>query len=207
MKQRPKGCRTGEIHKKPNSFSRMRMSQGQKGKLMPKRTVSQKEHISKVQLGLSEHYSKKAKEQWQNPEIRDRQTKAILAGSHIRPTRAEYELEILIDIACPKEYKYTGDGQVIIGGMCPDFTNTNGKEKVIEMFGDYWHKGQDPQDKIDKYKKYGFNCLVIWESELKEKSKFEIITLIKEFNNSIHSVNKEEIIKKEIEQSVQLSLF
>jgi hypothetical protein len=199
--------RHGEIHKKPSPSARLNMSIGQKGKRIPPRTQAQKVHISKIQLQNREHFSQKAKEQWQDPEIRDRQTKAILAGSHIRPTKAEYELEILLDIACPNEYKYTGDGQVVIGGMSPDFTNIKGKEKLVEMFGDFWHQGQNPQDKIERYKKYGFDCLVIWEHDLKEKTKFELITIIKEFNNSDINIAKKEVINVEINKPVQLSLF
>jgi len=194
--------RKGEIHRKPNFAARQRMSQGQKGKRVPPRTEEQKEHLRQVQLGIREVYVQKATEQWQNPEIRDRQTRAILAGSHIRPTKAEYDLEILINTVCPNQYKYTGDGQVIIGGMSPDFTNINGQKKVIEMFGDYWHQGQNPQDKINRYLQYGFDCLIIWEHELRERQ--NTLNRIKEFNN-IQS-NPEFAIKVTVEVK-QLSMF
>ncbi len=74
--------------------------------------------------------------------------------------------------------------------MCPDFFNINGQKKVIEMFGDYWHQGQNPQDKIDRYAKSGFDCLVIWERELKEKSRTELTTIIKVFSNKEQENNK-----------------
>jgi G:T-mismatch repair DNA endonuclease (very short patch repair protein) len=38
---------------------------------------------------------------------------------------------------------------------------------LIEIWGDYWHKNQNPEDVINHYKKYGFDCLVVWEHELK----------------------------------------
>ena len=196
--------RRGEIHAKPSFSARQRMSQGQKGKRVPPRTLEQRKHLSEIQSEMADHYRQKALEQWQNPEIRDKQTKAILSGSHIRPTKAEYELEILIEIACSKEYKYVGDGKVIIGGMCPDFINILGKKKVIEMFGDYWHKGQDPQDKINKYKTFGFECLVIWESDLTRLSKLELLTMIKKFN-SIENNAPENITETFIPK--QLNLF
>ena len=78
--------------------------------------------------------------------------------------------------------KYTGNGVVVISGLCPDFTNCNGQKKVIEMFGDYWHKGQNPQDRIDKFESFGFGCLVIWESEIKDEELVKI--RIREFNRS-----------------------
>ena len=40
--------------------------------------------------------------------------------------------------------------------------------KLIELYGDYWHRGQDPQDRIDLFKDAGYECLVIWEHELNE---------------------------------------
>lgn len=49
--------------------------------------------------------------------------------------------------------------------------NINGKKQFIELYGDYWHKGQDPQERIDFFRQYGFNTLIIWESELGEPEK------------------------------------
>ncbi len=68
-------------------------------------------------------------------------------------------------------YRYVGNGQFILGGKCPDFLNFNGQKKLIELFGDYWHKGENPQGRIDYFKQYGFDTLVIWEHELTEPSK------------------------------------
>ena len=65
-------------------------------------------------------------------------------------------------------FEFTGKGKVVIGGKVPDFANINGKKQLLELFGDYWHKGQNPQDRIDKFAKFGYQCLVIWEYELKD---------------------------------------
>jgi len=64
-------------------------------------------------------------------------------------------------------YRYVGNGDVWISNMNPDFINTNSKKEVVELYGDFWHKNQNPQDRIDKFKKYGFECKVIWEKEFK----------------------------------------
>lgn len=45
--------------------------------------------------------------------------------------------------------------------------------------GDYWHKGQNPQDRIDCFTPFGYRTLVIWESELKNINNVE--QLIVEF--------------------------
>lgn len=83
----------------------------------------------------------------------------------IKPNKKEkFLLELLIHAKLP--YKYVGDGEFILGGCCPDFINTNGEKRPIELFGNYWHKNDDPEERINYFKKYGFNTLVIWESEL-----------------------------------------
>jgi G:T-mismatch repair DNA endonuclease (very short patch repair protein) len=35
------------------------------------------------------------------------------------------------------------------------------------MFGDYWNKGEDPEDRKNIFKEFGYETLVIWECELK----------------------------------------
>jgi len=124
------------------------------------------------------------RKEWLDPVKRETQLRAILKGLKIKPTKPEKELNILIDKACPDEYTYSGDGLFIIAGLCPDFTNINGKKKVIEMFGDYFHQGENPQDKTNRYAEFGFDCLVIWEHDLKEKSEEELVETIRKFNDS-----------------------
>jgi len=102
---------------------------------------------------------------WQIIEYATNQMKAI----HSKPNKAELALQGILDDCFPNDWRYTGDGSLIIGGKCPDFSNINGRKVLIELFGDYWHRNEDPQDKINYYKKYGYDCLVIWEHELKDE--------------------------------------
>lgn len=89
-------------------------------------------------------------------------------------------------------YKYTGDGKLTIGGLCPDFANCNGKKKLIELFGDYWHsdamvkaygwkRGEFGRKAV--YSQLGFDCLILWESEINQMSDEEIVARIEEFTN------------------------
>ena len=39
-------------------------------------------------------------------------------------------------------------------------------KKLVELFGDYYHKGENPHDKIDYYKNIGYDCIVVWASEI-----------------------------------------
>lgn len=164
--------------RKPNNAGKIR-SEKTREKISKTQSLV-KEGVSKSQYE-KEVRSESCKRTWQNPEYRDKQIKAIMAGSSARPNNAEYLLGKLINIACPNEYEYSGNGSYVIGGMAPDFFNINSKKKVIEMFGDHWHQGEDPQIKIDKYFKSGYDCLVIWEKELKNHE--NVIMKIREFNN------------------------
>lgn len=83
------------------------------------------------------------------------------------PNKPESAILSILDSMYPGQWKFVGDGQVIIAGKCPDFVNVNGQKKIIELFGDYWHRGQDPQDRINTFAPFGYETLVIWERELK----------------------------------------
>lgn len=66
-------------------------------------------------------------------------------------------------------YKFVGDGKVIIGGKNPDFVNVNGQKKIIEFFGEHWHKPEDEIEKREIYNSYGFDLLVVWGKDLKDE--------------------------------------
>lgn len=91
-----------------------------------------------------------------------------------KKNKQENNLEKILRQILPKEYKYVGDGKVWIEGFNPDFINCNGRKKIIELFGDYWHNLPKVFDRDHKklkiYKKYGYDCLVIWEKDLKSKN-------------------------------------
>jgi hypothetical protein len=207
--------RRGEIHRKPDAMARLRMSQGQKGKRCPPRTMVQKEHIQQIQLSKADEYREKALAAWANPEIRQKQVEAILDGSHILPTKAEFKLRTLIETVCSDEYVYTGDGKiwrVVINGLIPDFTRRD-KKKVIEMLGDHWHteefKGKTQEEevaeKLSRYKAWNTDCLLIWEHELKDTGIVE--EKIKAFNNNV-SLDLSELNKKREEtRGTQLAFF
>lgn len=49
----------------------------------------------------------------------------------------------------------------------PDYVDLD-QRRVLEVWGDYWHRGQDPQELIDWYHSAGWSCRVVWESEVKD---------------------------------------
>lgn len=114
---------------------------------------------------------------WQDLEYREKQLKAIIKGSHIRPTTPEKFLIGLFQKLFLAQWKYAGDGKdedAIIGGRCPDFISIDGQKKIIELFGDYWHgeertgipSKQHERERINYFAQYGYQTLVIWEHEL-----------------------------------------
>jgi len=153
-----------------------RISERQKGQ---KKSEETKRRMRKSHSNITEETRRilreKATISWNDPKQKDSQVKAILKAVNKKPNKAEQKVLSILEKTYPNEWKYVGDGQLIIGGKCPDYTNDN--KQLIELYGDYWHKGQDPQDRIDHFKGYGYDTLIIWENELKnEKSVLTKIT-------------------------------
>lgn len=143
---------------------------------------------------MGKEFGKRSKEMWENPDIRnkitesaksmyatperkDKQVKAMRQGAQIKPTRPEMHLMDIFNELYPNQWKYVGDGEVIIGGKNPDFININGKKQIIEMFGTYYHSkscnGECPLlhelERKDGYTKFGYDTLVVWQHELKDE--------------------------------------
>ena len=120
-------------------------------------------------------HSRRMKEMWRNEEFRNKIVTAREKGLTHRPTKPEQILNNLLQQILLNEYKYVGDGKVVIGGFCPDFINCNGQKKIIEMYGDYWHNlpNWNTRDKrrLVSYVAYGYKTLIVWERELKDLDK------------------------------------
>jgi transposase len=107
--------------------------------------------------------------------------KTLLKAS-IRPNKTEAKLLEILNSILPNQYKYNS-GEIMIGNMIPDFVNCNGQKKVIELFGRHWHKPGSEVERIKKFKEYGYDCLVIWDYELKKSN-------LENLKNKIISFNK-----------------
>lgn len=132
---------------------RLKISRSMMGKNKGKKTEVSKLKMSASKIKL-----------WKTDEYVSKQMKA----HRVKQNKKELLLEKILHDLYPNEWKFVGDGQVIIDGKCPDFINVNGQKKIIELFGDYWHKGENPQDRIDVFKPFGYDTLVIWEKDLKD---------------------------------------
>ena len=135
-------------------------------------TKEAKQKMSDARLGEKNHmYGKHLTE-----EAKQKLREAVIINHkkgvyNRKPTQPEKGIDSIVQNLIPNEYKYNGnyDLGITIGGKIPDFVNVNGKKKAIDLFGDYWHDGEDPQVRIDLFKKYGWDLLVIWEHELKNR--------------------------------------
>ena len=133
----------------------------------------------------SRKHSLHMKRLWQDPDYVAQQIKS---RSRVHQNKSEQSIDLLLQNLFPNEYKFVGDGEFILAGKCPDFTNINGQKKIIELFGDYWHgeertgvpNDQHAQERIDLFVKYGYQTLIIWGHELENKK--ALITKIKEFH-------------------------
>jgi hypothetical protein len=130
------------------------------------------------------------------PEARNRFSQSLTArwksgrmarAFNKKPNMAEQELFEVINELCPNEYKFVGGGQVVINGKMPDFINVNGQKKIIEMYGDYWHRDDNPQDRIDIFAEYGYQTLIIWEREVRSGNMEELKGKIRNFNEKVNA--------------------
>ena len=107
-----------------------------------------------------ESWSQKAKvrvdQQWNDPEFVSKWQK----GTCVSPNKFEIAFAKATGLA------FTGDGKsVIIDRKRPDFFVA--PNKVIELFGDYWHAGDDGVARAEFFRERGYETLVVWESEFK----------------------------------------
>lgn len=71
------------------------------------------------------------------------------------------------------ELDYVGDGSLWIDVFYqgrwmkknPDFI-LPGTNCLVELFGEYWHRNDDPDELIAVYAEQGYNCEVLWEYEV-----------------------------------------
>jgi G:T-mismatch repair DNA endonuclease (very short patch repair protein) len=159
--------RTGKCH---TAEARELMRLSRTGELNPRwgkhHSPRTKAQISATQTAL-----------WSNKEYKEKMIRSILGARGNLPTTPEREMLAILEKSFPNEWRYCGNGTIIIGGKNPDFINVNGRKTVIEVFGDYWHSEEKTGLPIDQhiagrvahFAAYGFRCAVIWEHETKNE--------------------------------------
>jgi len=115
--------------------------------------------------------SKSHKSKWQDAEYRDSEIRRLRLACCAHPNKPEATILELLNAKYPEEWKFVGDGSLIIEGLNPDIVNANGRKLIIEVFGDYWHTQKLKPYRLNEgrvrvYAKYGYKTLIIWVSEL-----------------------------------------
>jgi len=77
-------------------------------------------------------------------------------------------------------YRFVGNGELLIGRKNPDFVGTQDEHKLVEIWGEHFKLGRDPQDLISFYNVRGYDCLVIWASELSHQE--QVIVKVRKFS-------------------------
>lgn len=178
------------IHKDPdyvNPFTLVPIEKKHNKYLRPDKWERQKKEQSKrmkknnpakdplIRQKITNTYMKRMREGKIIPFMR---TKEYWDKLKVTPNKSELIIDDILKNNFPKEYKFVGDGTVRLHYYSPDFINVNGKKKIIEFFGCYWHgckkcNGKEISkrdvDRINKFKELGFETLVIYQHELKDK--------------------------------------
>jgi G:T-mismatch repair DNA endonuclease (very short patch repair protein) len=133
--------------------------------------------------------SELARSLWQDPEY----VLAQMNARQVKPNKVELRVQGILKKHLP-EYEYNGDGRlgIVLAGCVPDYVNVNGQKKVIEIFGGYWHTErakrwhQSELGRIMAYNSVGFDCLILWETDIRTKSEEDIVQEIEKFDSKEH---------------------
>jgi hypothetical protein len=201
MSEALRGEKNPMFGKKPSKEHKKKLSESHRGKYHSEETKKKlselnkgkhhseetKRKISELKKGnlynLGKHHSEEAKRKmsiaakknYQNEEYCRKRQKSHNA----KPNKKEIFIKELLDSIFPGDYTYTGDFSFMVGGKNPDFVNEEEK-KIIEFFGDRWHTGENikeatpeehEQNRINHFKKHGYDTLIIWGHELKDLEK------------------------------------
>lgn len=126
------------------------------------------------QKSSPEHVEKNRRAQLGKTVSVETRAKLSVAAAHQRRQQhkvSKLEYEVAPELVCQGFTHNTDRAVRIIGsdGFCkiPDFVDVEGR-RLVEVWGDYWHRGEDPEVLIEWYRQVGWDCKVIWEREIKE---------------------------------------
>jgi len=172
-------------------------------------TEEHRNHLSEAKLGkkrgpmpqhVKDKIGMKTKERgvfakiWADPKLRDALVlqRMKMVGKH--PNKLESYMTYILQHYFPGEWKYVGNGSVVLGGLVPDFININGKKAIIEVFGDYWHgrterrkaEGTELESERRKvFAEFGYRVLILWETDIKSLSDKQLAEVISNFKKEV----------------------
>jgi len=104
---------------------------------------------------------------FKNEDFRNKQIRISVKNIHPRPNLEEQHLDSILKKTFPNEWKYIGSGDFILGGKNPDFKHKT-KKLLIELYD--FHRRDTEKSRINHFKQFGFDTLIIWEHELTDKN-------------------------------------
>jgi very-short-patch-repair endonuclease len=128
-----------------------------------------------------ENQRQKALRNWQDPEY----IQNVMDGKKTTPNR----LEALFDSLTNDKIVFVGDGSFWRKWpngrrKNPDFLvyNKDGsyEKMVIELWGTFWHKDDDPMLDITMWSRLGYQCLILWEHAIHDNPE-QILDLVSSF--------------------------
>ena len=150
------------------------------------------EYLRKLSEGVKRAMKKET--YWEN----------YIKGMNMKPNKPEKFFINLLEEHFHGEFGYNGDYRLKtrIDRLIPDFVHLKGKRKVIDILGTHWHTENEFHKRNERYKKYGFDSLILWENELNnvEVLKERIKTFI--YNPNIKIVKVVKIGEKEYKGKV-----
>ena len=177
-----KGKKFTEEHKMKLSISNMHpkssstfIQRNREARLHNWQDPEYRKHMSNVHKGKAGYWNgkkrspetiekirKKAKERMSNPEY----VLMIARRLNLKPNSHEAYITGLLETNFPKQWIYTGDWKVRIGGHNPDFIHIS-RKLIIEYDGFYMHKYRIQQDleRNRKYEAEGYKVLVLNEKD------------------------------------------
>jgi len=163
---------------------------------------------------LVERIKQKHRDNWKDPMYRKKMLPALRkAQQTVRSNRGktgpEIFLEELLDEMFKGEWLFVGDKSFVVDNLSPDFVNVNGKKKLIDLLGCYWHgclvcgyegvgksvREHELGNRTERFSNFGYEIMYIWEHELKDKEKIKGKLLGYEYNPNIEIVD---VVEKEI---------
>ena len=174
-----------EAHKGKKQTEESNIKRSENAKQNPNYGMKRKKHTQETKNKISknsksgrpdvkEKYKKSMQKYWNDPEF----WKKVLSTNS--PNEEEKQLNQILSKILLDEYEFVGNGKLKIGRKIPDFVNKD-NNKLIELYGNYYHKSQNPQDRINYFKPFGYDTLVIWTSELRNITQLK--NKILNFNN------------------------
>jgi len=153
-----------------------------------RKKISENTKIGQKASGAVEKIGRASKHIWKNEEHSARRVSKVLANRPI--SRHEKVFDRLVRrLGLP--YVFVGNGKLMIGRWCPDFSRTDGKKIVIELNGGgHYSKLGRKRDK-KRYKRFmdaGYHIVPVSTTELTDKR--SLASRMLEFENLIQKTYK-----------------